>query len=397
MEFEEIIKRVEWLDEQQRKGKAEFNEMNGRLKALAAGLDQVLPQLKAVTTQIKELTLATARTDQFEQMLSRQRADLTKMIEAMDANSVRRDEEASKNRVADLEEFRKNLFRLQTAVTAEQSSKKDRQIEERRITLSLQDLKTATESAARRSGEISETHKALEENQRHEAKRVADLESELASVRKRAEDARDKATLHADSIRNLENRISELVQTESGRQEQLAAILERQALLQVDQESAFKDWQERYQQFQEKVASAESQIAAFDDAVGAAQRAQEAYDGLNQRLERRVAEVSEIQRLAEERIRQEWVAFKADEQKRWAGHALAQEETLRDLRKEVEKMGKRIIDLDDGTQTLEDQLEQTTETTEQQLQELMNLAQAWLSAYERIMGHARTKAKEPAR
>jgi uncharacterized protein YlxW (UPF0749 family) len=107
--------------------------------------------------------------------------------------------------------------------------------------------------------------------------------------------------------------------------------------------------------------------------------------------------VSEIQRLAEERIRQEWVAFKADEQKRWAGHALAQEETLRDLRKDVEKMEKRLIDLDDGTQTLEDQLEQTTETTEQQLQELMNLAQQWLSAYERIMGHARTKATEPAR
>ena len=397
MEFEEIIRRVEWLDEQQRKSKADFNEMNGRLKVLGAGLDPVLPQLKALTTQIKELSLATARIEQFEQMLARQRTDLTKMIEAVDANAARRDEEAAKNRVADLEELRKNLFRLQNTVTAEQSSKKDRQLEDRRITIALQELKTATEAATRQSSELSETHRALEENQRHESKRVADLQSELATIRKRAEDARDKTTLHTDSIRNLENRISELVQTEGGRQEQLAAILERQALVQVDQEHAFKDWQEKYQQFQEKVASAENQIAAFDDAVRAAQRAQEAYDGLNQRLERRVAEVSEIQRLAEERIRQEWVAFKADEQKRWAGHALAQEETLRDLRKDVEKMEKRLLDLDDGTQTLEDQLEQTTETTEQQLQELMNLAQQWLSAYERIMGHARTKAKEPAR
>jgi predicted nucleic acid-binding Zn-ribbon protein len=330
-------------------------------------------------------------------MLTRQRSDLTKMIQAIDVNSVRRDEEASKNRVADLEELRKNLFRLQNMVTAEQSSKKDRQLEDRRITLAIQELKTTTEAALRQSGEISETHRALEENQRHESKRVADLQSELASIRKRAEDARDKATLHTDSIRNLENRISELVHTEGGRQEELAAILERQALAQVDQERAFKDWQEKYQQFQEKVASAENQMTAFDDAVRAAQRAQEAYDGLNQRLERRVAEVSEIQRLAEERIRQEWVAFKADEQKRWAGHALAQEETLRDLRKDVEKVEKRLVDLDDGAQTLEDQLEQTTETTEQQLQELMNLAQQWLSAYERIMGHARTKAREPAR
>ena len=397
MEFEEIIRRVEWLDEQQRKSKTDFNEMNGRLKVLSAGLDPVLPQLKALTTQMKELTLAAARMDQFEQMMARQRTDLTKMIEAIDANANRRDDEAAKNRVAELEEIRKNLFRLQSTVSAEQSTKKERQLEEKRVTLALQELKTATEAAVRQGTEISETHKALEENQRHEAKRVGDLQSELTTVRKRAEDARDKATLHTDSIRNLENRISELVQTEGGRQEQLTALLERQSLVQVDQERAFKEWQEKYQAFEEKVARAENQIAAFDDAVRAAQRAQEAYDGLNQRLERRVAEVSEIQRLAEERIRQEWVAFKADEQKRWAGHALAQEETLRDLRKDVEKMEKRIVDLDDGTQTLEDQLEQTTETTEQQLQELMNLAQQWLSAYERIMGHARTKAKEPAR
>ena len=123
--------------------------------------------------------------------------------------------------------------------------------------------------------------------------------------------------------------------------------------------------------------------------------AQEAYDGLNQRLERRIAEVGEIQRLAEERLRQEWVAFKADEQKRWAGHSLSEEETLRDLRKDVDKMEKHLAELDDGAQTLEDQLQQTTETTEQELQDLMNLAQQWVSAYERIMGHAKTKAKTP--
>ena len=60
-------------------------------------------------------------------------------------------------------------------------------------------------------------------------------------------------------------------------------------------------------------------------------------------------------------------------------------------------MEKHLADLDDGAQTLEDQLQQTTETTEQELQELMNLAQQWVSAYERIMGHAKTKAKTSAR
>jgi hypothetical protein len=38
-------------------------------------------------------------------------------------------------------------------------------------------------------------------------------------------------------------------------------------------------------------------------------------------------------------------------------------------------------------------MHQTADATEQQLQELMNVAHEWLSAYERIMGHGKTAKK----
>jgi hypothetical protein len=53
----------------------------------------------------------------------------------------------------------------------------------------------------------------------------------------------------------------------------------------------------------------------------------------------------------------------------------------------------RIRALDESTQVIQDQLHQTTDATEGQLQELMNVAHEWLSAYERIMGHGKTTKK----
>ncbi len=67
---------------------------------------------------------------------------------------------------------------------------------------------------------------------------------------------------------------------------------------------------------------------------------------------------------------------------------------MRDFRKALDKFEHRVTALDDSAQTAQDQLNQTTEITEQQLQELMNVAQEWLTAYERIMGHGKTKAKK---
>jgi DNA repair exonuclease SbcCD ATPase subunit len=263
--------------------------------------------------------------------------------------------------------------------------------------MTLQDMGTAVEAAVRLSKEIQEAHKGMEEARRQDAKRFTDLQAELASVRKRAEDAREKSALHGDSIRNVENRINELMETESTRQERHAALLQQQALQQVERDRAWKEWQEKYESFKAQAGSAESQVAAFEDAIRAAQQAQEAYDGLNQRLERRIAETGEIQRLADERIRQEWIAFKADEQKRWTGHTLAQDDSIRDLRKDVDKIEKRVAAIDDTAQTMQDQLQQTTDTTEKQLQELTNVSHDWLSAYERIMGHSKTKAKKAVR
>ncbi len=112
-------------------------------------------------------------------------------------------------------------------------------------------------------------------------------------------------------------------------------------MAQVERDRGWKDWQEKYELFKQQADNMEAQVAALDDSIRAAKRAQDAYNDLNQKLERRIAEVSEMQRLAEDRIRQEWVAFKADEQKRWTSHSLSQEESMRDLRKDMDKLEQR--------------------------------------------------------
>jgi phage-related tail protein len=101
-----------------------------------------------------------------------------------------------------------------------------------------------------------------------------------------------------------------------------------------------------------------------------------------------------MQRLAEDRLRQEWISFKADDQKRWTGYSLSSEESFRDIRKEVQKYDARITPLNDITQVLQDQLHQTTNATEVQLQEMMNVVHEWMTSYQRIMGHGKKPTKK---
>jgi chromosome segregation ATPase len=397
MDFEEIIKKVQWLDDQERKSKTDLNELTARIAGLNTSTTALAKQLKAVDQQVHDLSVAAARIEQFEQILAKHRIEVARSTEVIEKNAARREQDSVAAHQTDMEELRKAIFELRTAISAEQVASKDRTHEDQRRVLALQDLSVAVQAATRLSQEVQEAQRSIEEARRQDTKRLADIQAEMGSVRKRADDAREKSTLHNDSIRNMENRISELVETEAARQERHAAFLQQQALQQVERDRSWKDWQGRFEEFKVQAGNVEGQVAAFEAAVRAAKQAQEAYDGLNQRLERRMAEIGEIQRLADDRIRQEWVAFKADEQKRWTGHTLAQDESIRDLRKDVDKFDQRVNTIDDAAQNLQDQLQQTTEITEKQLQEFMNVSQDWLAAYERIMGHAKTKAKKAVR
>jgi len=397
MEFEEIIKKIEWLDDQERKRRSELKDLGDRATGVNTNIGALTQQLKSLAQHVNDLSVAAARIDQFDQMLAKHRVDITKSIETIDKNALRREQEATKVHQSETEELRRTIFELKTALASEQSARKDRSHEDQRRVTTIQDLGNSVENAVRLSKEIQEGHKSLEDDRRQEAKRLTDLQAELAAVRKRVDEAREKSALHADNIRNMENRVNELLETEGVRQERFTALLQQQALQELERDRAWKDWQDKYELFRQQAGSAESQVAAFEGSIRAAKQAQDAYDGLNQRLERRIAEVGEIQRLSEERVRQEWIAFKADEQKRWTGHTLAQEESVRDLRKDVEKTDKRVAALDDASQTMQDQLQQTTDITEKQLQELMNVSQDWLAAYERIMGHAKAKVKRAVR
>jgi chromosome segregation ATPase len=396
MEFEQIGKRLEWLDEQQRQSKSSVGDLGSRLAALETSINALTQQFKTLSKELTEVSPISGRIDQFEEMLTKQRAELGKIIDSVDKAAARREQDIQKVYQKELEDIRRSIFEVSKSVNTDDIYKKlkDRNHEEQRLGTSVQDMRSSVESVASQIKDVLQVQKGIEDGRRQDAKRVADLLGEIAAVRKRADDAREKSTMHADSIRNVENRISELLETEISRQEAQTSFLASQSMAQVERDRIWKEWQAKFDHFRQQAETMETQVSALDESIRTSKRSQESYTDLNQKLERRIAEVGEMQRLAEDRIRQEWVAFKADEQKRWTGHALAQEESMRDFRKALDKFEHRIAALDDIAQTLQDQLNQTSDTTEKQLQELMNVAHEWLTAYERIMGHGKTKARK---
>ncbi|MBI2333744.1 MAG: hypothetical protein HYU84_16595 [Chloroflexi bacterium] len=396
MEFEQIVKRLEFLDKQQRETKETLASLKESLASFETTVNAVSKQIKALSKQVTDITPASKRVDQFETIISKQRTDIVKLIEENEKARIKEEKEAAKRVQGEITELNKAVTQIKASFNTTEFKKalKERADETQRALNNIADLKLSVDETLRSNEDVRHTLLANEETRKNDLKRIADLQGELTSLRKRIDENREKSTIQGDTIRNIEGRITELLASELERKQSQAAFLDHQRVAQVDRDRAWKDWQERFDTFQKEAGALDLQIQKLDETLRNAKKAQDTYVELNAKLERRINEVTEMQRLAEERLRQEWISFKADDQKRWTGYSLSSEESFRDIRKEVQKYETSITTISEVTQVLQDQLHQTTDASEKQLQEMMNVVHEWMTSYQRIMGHGKKTTKK---
>ena len=395
MEFEQILKRLEWLDKQQRENQDTLTKLSARLASFETTVEAVSKQIKPLSKQIAEIAPTAQRLEQFEKLLTRQRGEFTKLIEENQKAQVIAERENANRFKGELIEIQKSIVQVKTAADQTEVKKqiKARDGEIQRVMTNFSDLKMRVDEVVRTKDDAVHAVKAVEETRKNDLKRVADIQGEVTALRKRIDENRDKHTITADGLKNIENRFSELLASEQERKQAQKVFLEQQAIAQIDRDRAWKEWKEKYESFIKESANLDVHIQNLDEALRGAKKAQEAYLELNTKLERRINEVTEMQRLAEDRLRQEWVSFKADDQKRWTGYSLSNEESFRDIRKDISKTEVRFPPITDALQVLQDQMEQTTDATEKELQELMNVVHEWMTSYQRIMGHGKKTKK----
>ncbi|WP_333657255.1 hypothetical protein, partial [Anaerolinea sp.] len=192
----------------------------------------------------------------------------------------------------------------------------------------------------------------------------------------------------ADGSRKLETRLTEIQSAESERRQAQTAFIDKVNMIQVERERIWKDWQSRFEAIERLAQGLDSQAQALDTTHRAVKRAQEAFEEITQKFERRINEITEMQRLTEERFRQEWMTFRADDQKRWTNYTLVQEEQLRESARQNERIQDQLTALQDALQDINDTLHNITLETQKRLQTLLALTHQWMEEYDRTFGRS---------
>lgn len=392
MDDKQLEKKVEWLDAERREAAKTISQLEKKIAVLKENLESNQKLMKDFTREMSRLSSAAGKINEFSRELKTYRSEIKKEVRASEKESKLRLKDIEnevqteqKSFAKTLNDFRKELGQIMVI----EKDLKERKSESANLENKIDEINRGIEGVVQGEGRRKELARSLEDIGKKDTKRNAEIRGDIAAVLERMEQAQAKIDAVEASQRKGQNQMEDFVDQEEEKQIAQRRFTEKTAGDQLERGRIWREWEKRFEAVEkqsEEIAARLKDIETIDLAV---KRAQRSFAELTEKINRRVNELTEVQRLGEQRYRQEWSTFQADSQKRWSGNKLSAEEHQREATRQREKLMGKVAQIEDTLKDLQDTVQHVSNQTELYFQTMLETMRDSLAESERFYGSMR--------
>ncbi|HLY29055.1 MAG TPA: hypothetical protein VKQ72_22105 [Aggregatilineales bacterium] len=360
MDLNQVARMIEWLDEERRRDKALIVKLEEQISHQQETVDILTRRLGGVESDQSGLRASVISMVRESDIPDQLRLDMQKQIEASEAKRLAAEREAQRREdvsregqnklVRDVTERLEKLER-----TAEESG--TMRVERDRFAQALTAMQQRIEDVAKKFEDSERRVAFLEEQRRQDTRRLSEAQSELPDIKRDLEGVKAKLDLLEDMSLKNEKKLLDVQNTERDRREQIEQFIEQQTLMTQQRDLHIQELTRNFSQYDDEMRTNLERFETWTETHRLMKRSLEDFERIGDRLERRINEVAETQRLSEERFRQEWNSWNDDDQKRWKQFTLTNDESWRLHDKEYDQFRTKVGGIESQIPVVRDQIE----------------------------------------
>lgn len=385
METEQIDKRVTWLDEQRRKNSEEIGRLVERLDGLEQNVHRLADQLQVLAGDLSRTSALASRIGKVDETISNHRLEIGALIETSEQRRIAREKQLESIRKTDQSQTAEALDEIRAALKGLKELRESldaRRQEEIRMSRALDGANKSVGVLTKEIEERSRNLVGLQESRRQDALRISELESRAIEQYKKSESLLGLIETDEDQLRRLQTQATEMETSEGELRQAQTLWTEQQTVRLAEFERHWKIWEKRFEVFSKQADGVDERFVAFDETQRNMKKLEAELGEVVSRLERRIEEISEIQRLSEDRFKQEWSGFQADGQKRWTSFKLEAEEQRRDHARLHQKLADELQAMQEDLSETMRTLDQVESSSQQRLNEMLAMVREWAAEAE---------------
>jgi chromosome segregation ATPase len=357
MDMNALAKMIEWLDEERRRDKQTITTLEERLAQQAETMLMLQRRVGGMESDQSVLKQQSMPIQREADLIDQVRQEMRTLLENSEARRLTAEREAERLRNLDREGIMRTLGQINDQLDKVQRTANtlpDVKNEGSRVADMVSALQLRIDDVFKKLEEPERRLALIEEQRRQDLRRLSQIESDYQELKKQLDTARTKLPLIEDlAIRN-ERRIQEIQNGEVQRREQIQQFIDSQNLLIHQRDQEIANLLKRFNDQDGEMAKNIERFEAWSQTHREMRRIIDDFERIGDRLERRIGEVAEIQRLSEERFRTEWNNYKDDEQKKWKQINLTSDEIWRGHDREFEAYVKRLGEIETSLPTVLD-------------------------------------------
>jgi chromosome segregation ATPase len=311
----QAMQTLKWLDEERLKDKATIATLQERVQGQDLQLAQQAAQIQELQTTLAGIQSVLSRATQFEQTVASYKNEL--ILEMDHREEARRKEQAESERLRQIEyealtvslnQVEKDL-RLLPRHSEELNA---RRAENQRLSEAFRHAEDTVADLSKRSDDRMQAVAYLEERRRADNRRITDLEHDTTELHKRLESLTTKFPLFEETLQKQKTRIEGAIQE----MKDLEKLLEELRVSDFQREQKMKQYVDQGEQVAQEMERMRAQTQGFIEHQQLVKRALEKLEGFQARLEKRQNEVTEMQRVAEDRVKRQWEEWQEEQAKK---------------------------------------------------------------------------------
>lgn len=385
MDINQAARMIEWLDEERRRDKATIATLEERLAQQQDTIVLLTKRLNSMESDQTVIRTQVAPVGREADLIDQMRKEMQQLVEAAEAKRLIAEREVDRR----LDLTRESVLRPVRDLTEkldklerQASGLPSQQIERERLGDMVATLQQRVDDLFKKTEEPDRRLAFLEEQRRQDNRRLSEAQSELPEIQKQVDSIRPKLTLLEDLTLRIERRVQDVQNSERDRRDQIQQFIDQQTLLIQQRDQQIEELTKHFGEQDSAMQRNMERFETWSEAYRNMKKIIDDFDRIGDRLERRINEVAEMQRLSEERFRQEWNDWTSDDQKRWKQFTISNDEVWRSHDKEFDRFVQKMAELEDKFPPLLDSLERLWSLERQRAQLYRDRYQELLLEYD---------------
>jgi hypothetical protein len=320
MDLNQASQMINWLEAERKRDKATLSTLLERVQGLSNELADQSKRVQELREDLAATQLTANKLAQFDRLFEQLKADLVGEMDRRGESYQKALREAEQLRKVDLEATNRTLADIHKELSRVKSLEDEmslRRAEDRRLGEQQARIGQRVEDLTVRTEERIQNMIFLEEGRRQDNKRIAQLEEGSASILKRIEALAAKLVLLDENVQRVPLRIAEITQQMADQDKVVEEMRLNDFRRSQEMKSFVEDVGKVVNPLQDFIATSQFNLQRIQELAMANQHSLDGIQGFQNRIEKRQSEVSEMQRISEDRMRKQVEEWQAEQEKRW--------------------------------------------------------------------------------